>query len=64
MRDWFAGALKSKTMWVNAVVLVSTLVAMDEIKHFISPETLIKVQAILNILLRAFTWQPISEKVS
>ena len=62
MSEFVLGLVKSKTFWVNAVVLMSAIVAGDDIKQFIDPDVLVKVQAMVNILLRILTTQSLPEK--
>lgn len=52
----------SKTVVFNVLALVAVVVASEEIKVFVSPERLVEIQSVVNILLRLFTYQAIAEK--
>lgn len=63
MNPTLAGALKSKTVWVN------TLTTLVEVANYVSPFIPPQYHAagmvavgVVNIVLRAVTTQPLSEK--
>ena len=48
----------SKTLWVN-ILAVGAIIAQGQFGYVISPETQISILAVLNLLLRAITKQPV-----
>ena len=51
--------LKSKTLWVNALVLAGTLLGVKELAPEMSEEIVITIMAVVNIVLRFMTKTPI-----
>ena len=51
--------LKSKTLWVNALVMICTLLGIKELAPEMSEEIIITVMAVVNIVLRFMTKSPI-----
>ena len=64
MAAFLFGLMKSKTWWFNAATLAAAIVASEDVKQFISLEWLVKIQALVNILLRIVTTQSVSAKGS
>lgn len=60
--DTLTGLLKSKIFWFNLLTVLSMVAIGDDIKHFVSADTVIKIQAAINIALRFFTSQALSAK--
>lgn len=56
------GFLKSKTIWFNVLSLAAAIFMSDEIKAYVDPMTLIKIQTVINIVLRLVTTQSVAEK--
>jgi hypothetical protein len=44
----------SKTILFNSLTLIAALVALPEVTVYVSPQTLLIVSAVVNILLRQF----------
>lgn len=52
--------LLSKTLWVNALALIGTLFGVEELAPAeFREEIIVSVLAVVNIVLRVFTKQPI-----
>lgn len=62
MSVWISGALRSRTVWLNGLVLLSSLLAVDEVSTVITPEHLLSLQAAINLILRVVTSQSLAEK--
>lgn len=60
MVKWF---LKSKTLWVNLIALLSTWM-LDTFSFPITPEQQIQILAVVNIFLRFITKSEISWKIT
>lgn len=63
MNPTLAGALKSKTVWVN--VLTTLVEVANYISPFIPPQyhaAIVAGVGVVNIVLRSVTTQPLSEK--
>lgn len=60
--DTLIGLLKSKTFWFNLLTILSMIAIGDDIKHFVSTDTIIKGQAAINIALRFFTTESLASK--
>jgi hypothetical protein len=60
--DVLLGALKSKTIWFNLIGLVAIVLGSEQIKAFISPEHLLMIQAIVNLILRVATTESLAIK--
>ncbi len=56
------GALKSRTMWFNALGLAATLLASPYISGFVSQTHLLEIQSIVNLVLRCFTTESLAAK--
>ena len=52
--------LKSKTLWVNALVLVGTFAGIKELAPELSEEIVVVGLAVVNIVLRVLTKAPIT----
>lgn len=52
---WLGRLARSKVLIFNVLTLLSVVLVGDDIKEFVSTDTIIKVQAGVNILLRFFT---------
>lgn len=64
MSDTVKGMLLSKTVWLNVLMAFAVIVDGDDIKQFISLETLVKIQAGLNIVMRFYTRVALADKLS
>lgn len=56
------GLLLSKTVWFNLLTILSLIAVGDDIKQFVSADTIIKIQAAINIIIRFFTTQSLEQK--
>jgi hypothetical protein len=52
--------LKSKTLWVNALVFIGTIAGIKELAPDLSEEIVIAGLAVVNIVLRFLTKDPIT----
>jgi len=52
--------LKSKTLWVNALVLLGTTLGISELTPDFSAEVVVGVVTVANIVLRFMTKSPIT----
>ena len=52
-------ALLSKTLWVNLLLLAGTTLGVEELAPDLSGEIVVAVFAIINIVLRILTKEPI-----
>ena len=66
MNKSFLGALKSKTMWFNAITFVLAVLSLKEVVAVLPASFiphLVFINAIGNLILRTVTNQPLSGKV-
>jgi len=50
----------SKTLWLNGLTLLATVLAADEVRQIIDPVLLVKIQAGLNLVLRLLTTEGVT----
>lgn len=62
MLTWFNRLIRSKTIIFNVLTVLSLVLVGDDIKEFVSADTIIKIQAAVNIILRFATSTALSEK--
>ena len=66
MKNFILGALKSKTMWFNAITLLLAMFALPEFVSLL-PVSALPYLAFINgfgnLILRSITSQPLSSKV-
>lgn len=60
--DTVKGLIHSKIFWFNLLTVLSMIAVGDDIKQFVSTDSIIKIQAGINILLRFFTSQALADK--
>jgi hypothetical protein len=57
MKDWW----QSKTVWLNIAAMLMALLALPQATSIVSPQTIITIQSVINIVLRIwFSNTPVS----
>ena len=59
---WLLRLAKSKTILFNVLGLAALIVASPQLALWVDPETIAKVLAVVNLLLRFVTVEPLSAK--
>lgn len=58
----FNGMLLSKVFWLNLLMAFVVIADGEDVKQFVSMESLVKIQAGLNIVLRLYTRVAVEDK--
>jgi hypothetical protein len=62
MGTLLSGSLRSKTVWFNVLSLLAIVFASEPMQQFVAAETLLMLQAAVNLILRFVTTQAVTSK--